>query len=436
MNKTVLEFSVSGQTMTQIDGTKVVRDMSRDYLRLRFDFDETWDGMIKTVYFQTADSAYPQLMETNEVDVPDYYAQLESFLITVVGINGSTAVATNVLSIALDAAGSIWVKVPSEPPTPVYQELVNLAESAAQAAKESADTLASMSTELNSIGQNVDTLSRDMVRKVNNVIPGSDGNVTVSAEHIDTQQDEWAFQGTVDAALDELCAMLKGKVSEESVKSLVAESMSNYATASDVNAAIVNALTNYVTAQVLTDTLTEALADYATADQLAELPKKVNSIGPDAEGNVEITSDSIPMGDGEGGWGGFVLTDVIDELNQGIAAAPTESKINQLIDAKLAELPAGGETDVQINGTSIVQGGVANIPLSGSLEYADGYLRVRQTTVENITQRVATRALTLDKLDAAVKAVLCDGAGAAWTAEEQAAARARLGILTTEGVTF
>ena len=282
----------------------------------------------------------------------------------------------------------------------------------------------------------IDDLARDVVRKVNGLIPEKTGNVLIGAEDISTQQEEWQFQGTVTAALDELCAMLKGKVSEETVKSLVADALANYATTGDVNAAIVNALTNYVTAQGLADTLAEALADYATADQVAKLPKKVNSIGPDAEGNVEITSDNIYMDDGEGGWGGFVLTDVIDELNQGIAAVPTESKINQLINAKLAELPAGGETDVQINGTSIVQGGVANIPLSGSLEYADGYLRVRQTAVENITQRVATRALTLDKLDVAVKAALCDEAGAAWTAEEQAAARARLGILTTEGVTF
>lgn len=100
--------------------------------------------------------------------------------------------------------------------------------------------------------------------------------------------------------------------------------------------------------------------------------------------------------------------------------------------------------DVKINGESIVQDGVANIPLAtnssyGVVKYNPGYgLRVYGSTVKDlginpilnmdIDNRQNYRSITGAQLDYAVKAAMCDGKGAAWTAEEQAAARERMGV--------
>ena len=106
------------------------------------------------------------------------------------------------------------------------------------------------------------------------------------------------------------------------------------------------------------------------------------------------------------------------------------------------DLPSDGVNDVQINGTSIVADGVADIPLANSSKTGvvktDANLGVSATSdgrlftfsAENslIDRRDnAYRAITPKYLDYAVKAAMCDGKGAEWTAEEQAKARARIG---------
>lgn len=101
-------------------------------------------------------------------------------------------------------------------------------------------------------------------------------------------------------------------------------------------------------------------------------------------------------------------------------------------------------TDVQINNTSIVSNGVATIPLAtneqaGVIKPSPEYgLSVYGSTVKDvginpilntgIDNRQNYRSITGAQLDYAVKAAMCDGKGAAWTAEEQAAARRRLNI--------
>ena len=97
-----------------------------------------------------------------------------------------------------------------------------------------------------------------------------------------------------------------------------------------------------------------------------------------------------------------------------------------------ADASGGDVTDVQINGESIVQDGVAEIPIA-----ANQKLGLAQPTSEyRISVRVPNKPLegyvthyvSNSSLDAAVKAAMCDGKGAAWTADEQAAARERMGI--------
>lgn len=108
----------------------------------------------------------------------------------------------------------------------------------------------------------------------------------------------------------------------------------------------------------------------------------------------------------------------------------------------------GSNLDVRINGESIVQDGVAEIPILNTddgqfgvvktrkLIYGiganvNGELFVHEANNVNIDYRQQYRAITPYTIDYAVKAAMCDGKGAAWTAEEQASARDRMGAWTT-----
>ena len=111
--------------------------------------------------------------------------------------------------------------------------------------------------------------------------------------------------------------------------------------------------------------------------------------------------------------------------------------------------------DVRINGESIVRDGVAEIPIANrdnvfgvvkTIPYEfwgtgvgadrDGNLRLYPASNGNIDarQKINVSPISVNNLDYAVKAAMCDGKGAAWTAEEQAAARERMGIDEWEDV--
>ena len=100
--------------------------------------------------------------------------------------------------------------------------------------------------------------------------------------------------------------------------------------------------------------------------------------------------------------------------------------------------------DVQIAGSSVLDGGVAKVPIAQT--YApgvvsvlipqdsgiwndNGSLKVSYATDAEISGRTGTRkAIVCANMDYAVKAAMCDGKGAAWTSAEQKAARERMGI--------
>ena len=107
-------------------------------------------------------------------------------------------------------------------------------------------------------------------------------------------------------------------------------------------------------------------------------------------------------------------------------------------------------TDVQIDGTSITADGVADIPLAGT--NAPGAIGIREDSYYGVaigngnnlfvknanTSEINSRTspykpIVPNSLDYAVKAAMCDGKGAAWTAEEQAAAKKRMGIEDSSG---
>ena len=90
-----------------------------------------------------------------------------------------------------------------------------------------------------------------------------------------------------------------------------------------------------------------------------------------------------------------------------------------------------GVQDVLINNESIISNGAADIKVNtaNGLEYDGVYgLRTVQASPPQIDARLNKQlAVTPNNIDYAVKAAMCDGKGAAWTADEQAAARERIG---------
>lgn len=102
--------------------------------------------------------------------------------------------------------------------------------------------------------------------------------------------------------------------------------------------------------------------------------------------------------------------------------------------------PSGGSSlDIQIDGQSIVQDGVAEIPVGQVDKYSlfktgsgmsatDGRIHPLPADDNRLSNRDWYSPITAGILDKSVKAAMCDGKGVAWTAEEQAAARERIGI--------
>ena len=99
--------------------------------------------------------------------------------------------------------------------------------------------------------------------------------------------------------------------------------------------------------------------------------------------------------------------------------------------------------NVQLNGESVVQDGVATIPIAGynrlgvvqldpagfAAASVEGKLALVPPTDAQISTHTHTqRPITPSCMDYAVKAAMCDGKGATWTENEQKSAQERLGI--------
>lgn len=102
--------------------------------------------------------------------------------------------------------------------------------------------------------------------------------------------------------------------------------------------------------------------------------------------------------------------------------------------------------DVQVAGRSVLDGEVAKVPIASAtrlgvikvgnaqnsgiyIDEKDGNCYISYATNPEIDGRTAQRkTIVCSNLDYAVKAAMCDGKGAAWTTNEQKAARDRMGI--------
>lgn len=101
--------------------------------------------------------------------------------------------------------------------------------------------------------------------------------------------------------------------------------------------------------------------------------------------------------------------------------------------------------DVQVAGSSVLDGGVAKVPIAqvdapgvvsipspqdSGIWNDNGSLKISYATDAEISGRLGKRkAIVCANMDYAMKAALCDGKGAAWTEAEQKAARERMGAV-------
>lgn len=108
------------------------------------------------------------------------------------------------------------------------------------------------------------------------------------------------------------------------------------------------------------------------------------------------------------------------------------------------------DLDVRIDGKSIVQDGVAEIPISSydtlglvrtdnsvggyttGLINAQGRLIVNTASIDDINKRYLRKEIDCSNFDYAVKAAMCDGKGATWTDTERLACLLRMGCTVDE----
>lgn len=166
----------------------------------------------------------------------------------------------------------------------------------------------------------------------------------------------------------------------------------------------------------LSDALNRLESTIANAQTLAdEIRQKLD--------NGEFVGERGPQG--EAGKDGSDATVTTENIEAALGYAPVK--------------------DVQVAGSSVLDGGVANVPISSSTRLGvikignaqnsgmyveqDGNCYISYATHPEIDGRTAQRkTVVCSNLDYAVKAAMCDGKGAAWTSDEQKAARERMGI--------
>lgn len=139
----------------------------------------------------------------------------------------------------------------------------------------------------------------------------------------------------------------------------------------------------------------------------------------------------------------------------------TDTEIQEMVDTVLDQIPPCDISDITLNGATIVNAdGVAVIPIVTAAKGGYGITRVGnlangQIGVRNINGAIAlaypeasingfkqrksqgsqySGTVSSNNFDLAVKVAMTDGVGAAWTEDEKAAARARMGAVSLEEV--
>ena len=182
---------------------------------------------------------------------------------------------------------------------------------------------------VNEVNQKVSSLPKRPVESVNGTHPDETGDVKVLADDLDVEIQEIQFRGSiVDAikALYWLCVLkVNGKTpNENGAVTIYADDIYTQQGSWYFQGTLLDALDD------LHDVLSKLISD-SVSGMITSVNGKAGT-----DGAVTINSDDIPMVDGQWDWGGFTLTEAMDEIMGNI---PSVQKINSLIDAKLAQIP-------------------------------------------------------------------------------------------------
>lgn len=194
-------------------------------------------------------------------------------------------------------------------------------------------------------------------------------------------------------------------------------------------------------------------------DEIRTMTAEAVTLPPESEATAHYDSDSgkmtfgIPQGkNGKDGTDADVTADnIANALGYTPADAAEQSRIFESITdiqrdkADKSEIPNVPVKSVSAGGSALTpdESGNVDIPWAGSTNLGlvrinstyglymnsnNHDVRLGQASDDNIDTRSQYRAIVPSNLDYAVKAALADGKGAAYTAEEQAAARQRIGV--------
>lgn len=192
-----------------------------------------------------------------------------------------------------------------------------------------------------------------------------------------------------------------------------------------------------------------------------EIPKKVSELDNDEGYLTEESDPTVP------GWAKKKDPDksftkegeaadakaVGDELSKKLTS-PQTAKVGQIfrvqavnedgtLTVEAVDASECAVTDVTVDGQSVlVENGVVEIPVIEENKFGvaktlspygvyskNGFLFIKSSTNDSILKRSSGYEPIVPKnLDYAVKCAMCDNIGVAWTAEEQAAARNRMGV--------
>lgn len=180
-------------------------------------------------------------------------------------------------------------------------------------------------------------------------------------------------------------------------------------------------------------------------------------VNPESNEEINIPEIKDEEVSGIDTWSSQKINHEIDSVKENKIEKPAEAPtIGKIIRVKSVNedgtfvcewADSASDLDVRIDGKSIVRDGVAEIPKAdtnthnlglirvnagnGFAVSADGTLNIIECTDDSLKKRYA-RIVSGNVIDYAVKAAMCDGKGAMWTADEQKASLERQGIYDWE----
>ena len=134
MKNRILKFNVSNQHISS-DDICVVAD-SRNYLMALFEFDPTWESVIKTAVFSHGNDVYNMLLTDDMCRVPAEVVCGDGFFVSVFGGDLITA---DKVKVSVTPSGMVEGVAPPEPTPSVYDQMLTLVAAEVALAEGSAD---------------------------------------------------------------------------------------------------------------------------------------------------------------------------------------------------------------------------------------------------------------------------------------------------------